>query len=178
MIRFFVLALLVLAGSLAHGHPPDDARGERSNDGDRREYRPFRGRHHVLADIPVPDGVSVPTWDELSTERQASLARMKEDWDTMPASRRVMALERLERRARWDALPEEERDRLREGARNFHDLTPELKDRMRASMQAMHDLPEPERRKLFERWRGLSPEQRRTWLESGGPGISPAPPGD
>ena len=70
-----------------------------------------------------------------------------------------------------------ERERLRHGARNFQDLPPELREKMRASMQVVRQLPEAERRKLKERWRAMDPDQRRRWLEAGGPGLAPPPEG-
>ncbi|MFY2765482.1 DUF3106 domain-containing protein [Arenimonas sp. MALMAid1274] len=124
---------------------------------------------------PVPAGVQVPTWSQLTPAQQSGLAPLEKQWDTMAASRRVRALEGLERRARWEAMTPEQRERLREGARNFRDMPPELREKMRTSMQAMRALPEAERKALFALWRSLDPEQRRTWLEAGGPGISPPP---
>ena len=125
----------------------------------------------------VPAGVAVPAWSELTPEQQEKLAPLRERWDQMPASRRVHALERMERRARWDALSPEQRERLRHGARNFRDLPPELREKMRASMQVVRELPEDQRRELKERWRAMDPEQRRQWLEAGGPGLAPPPEG-
>lgn len=125
----------------------------------------------------APDGVAVPAWSELTPEQQEKLAPLRERWDQMPASRRVHALERMERRARWDALSPEQRERLRHGARNFRDLPPELREKMRASMQVVRGLPEDQRRELKERWRAMDPEQRRKWLEAGGPGLVPPPEG-
>lgn len=125
----------------------------------------------------VPAGVAVPSWSELTPEQQEKLAPLGERWDQMPASRRVHALERMERRARWDAMTPEQRERLRHGARNFHDLTPELREKMRESMQVVRQLPEDQRRELKEQWRAMDPEQRRQWLEAGGPGLAPPPEG-
>ena len=77
-----------------------------------------------------------------------------------------------------DSLSVEERarrERMREGMRNYRDLPPPLREKMRESMRAMRALPEAERKALHARWRQLSPEQRRAWLELGGPGIAPEP---
>lgn len=119
--------------------------------------------------------VPAPSWSELTPAQREELAPLQPRWDTMPASRRARALERLERQARWEALPPEQREALRRGARNFRDLPPELRQQMRTSMAATRALPEAERRELFKLWRGLDPVQRRAWLEAGGPGISPPP---
>jgi len=128
-----------------------------------------RGGHRV------PDGVRVPAWNELGEKQREQLAPLAEQWDQLPASRRVRALERLDRRERWESMTPEQREKLRKGARNFRDLPPELREKMRASMQAMRELPEAERRQLWEIWRSRSPEQRRAWLEAGGPGLAPPP---
>ncbi len=125
----------------------------------------------------LPEGVSVPAWSELTPEQQEKLAPLRNRWDQMPASRRVHALERMERRARWEAMTPEQRDRLRHGARNFRDLPPELREKMRESMQVVRQLPEAQRNELKQRWRAMDPEQRRRWLEAGGPGLSPPPEG-
>lgn len=139
--------------------------------------RPAEAPRHDAPAAAVPAGVTVPTWSELSPAQREKLAPLQERWDSLPASRRVNALERMERQARWDALSPEERDALRRGARNFRDLPPELRQQMRVSMAATRALPEAERRELFQRWRSLDPAQRRAWLEAGGPGISPPPAG-
>ncbi|HEU0152569.1 MAG TPA: DUF3106 domain-containing protein [Arenimonas sp.] len=157
---------LVLAG-------PAMARDDRGDRGDRHHD----DRGHAHGTTPVPAGVIVPTWDALTPDQQQALARLREDWDELPASRRVRALEWVERKARWEAMTPEQREKLRSGARNFRDLPPELRAKMRASMQAMRALPEDEQRDLRKRWHGMTPEARRAWLQTGGPGISP-PPGD
>jgi hypothetical protein len=125
----------------------------------------------------VPEGVAVPAWSELTPQQREQLAPLRERWDQMPASRRVHALERMERRARWEAMTPEQRERLRHGARNFRDLPPELREKMRASMQVVRQLPEGQRTQLQQRWRAMDPEQRRQWLEAGGPGLAPPPEG-
>lgn len=166
-----LLALAMAVPALA-GEPPHD-RDERGDDGPR-EHRMHR-EHREHGPTPVPAGVTVPTWSQLSPAQREQLAPMAEHWDTMPASRRVRALERLERKARWEAMTPEEREKIREGARNFRDLPPELKEKMRISMATMRGLPEDERKRLFGLWRSMDPAQRRAWLETGGPGISPPP---
>jgi hypothetical protein len=123
----------------------------------------------------APAGVTVPSWNELTPAQREKLAPLQSRWDSMPASRRVNALERMERQARWDALTPEQREALRRGARNFQEMPPELRQQMRASMAATRALPEAERRALFQLWRSLDPAKRRAWLEAGGPGISPPP---
>ena len=167
MLALFLACVLSAQASAGESRP--DRGGH--DDGAPREHR----EHREHGPTPVPAGVSVPAWNDLSPAQREQLAPMAQHWDTMPASRRVRALERLERKARWEAMTPEERERIREGARNFRDLPPELKEKMRTSMATMRALPEAERKQLFALWRGMDPATRRAWLETGGPGISPPP---
>lgn len=144
--------------------------------GDRGKDHWQASPHHGPATVPA--GVVVPSWDELSPEQRKHLARHAQDWDTLPASRRVHALERAERRARWEAMPPEQRERLRQGMRNYRDMSPEQREQARQAMRVMHGLPAQQREALKKKWRSMSPEQRRAWLETGGPGISPPPQAD
>lgn len=156
-----VLGLVLALPALAH------ERGDRE-----------RGHGHDPArhgPVTVPAGVVVPSWEELSPEQRRYLGHHKDDWDTLPASRRVHALERAERRARWEAMPADQRERIREGMRNYRDLSPALREKARESMRLMRSLPEAQREELRKQWRSMSPEQRRAWLEAGGPGKSPPP---
>lgn len=126
----------------------------------------------ALASAPVPEGVRVPTWKELSHEQQADLAGLARRWDRLPASRRVLM---LERQARWKNLPPGQREALREGAQNFRRMPPPLREKMRRSMRALRGLPDGQRQQLRAQWRSMSPRARRDWLERGGPGIAPPP---
>ena len=165
-LRLLALALGLALALPALAHERDD-----------RE----RGPHHDHAHhgpVSVPDGVVVPSWEELSPEQRRHLGKLEDDWDTLPASRRVHALERAERRARWEAMPAEQRERIREGMRNYRDLSPALREKARESMRLMRSLPEAQREELRKQWRAMSPEQRRAWLEAGGPGKSPPPEAD
>lgn len=125
------------------------------------------------ARVEVPAGVRVPAWQELSSEQRHDLARFRDHWDAMPASRRVAILERWQR---WRANAPADGETLRRGERNFRSLSPELRSRMRRSLAAVAELPPEEQRRLRRIWRDLSPEGRRAWLERGGPVYSPPPP--
>ena len=154
-----LLLRLLLAACLAGAAAPSLAHGR---DGDP-------------AQRSQPPGVTVPDWDQLSPDQQQGLARLREQWDQLPASRRALALERLERRQRWEAMSPEQREHIRRGARIYRNLSPEQREKLKVSMRTLRSLPEPERRQLFARWRELDPKQRRAWLEAGGPGIAPEP---
>ena len=123
-------------------------------------------------DAAVPQGVTVPSWKQLSSEQQKDLQNFSQRWDSMPASRRVQILERYER---WKKLPPQKREALREGAQNFQEMTPRQRQNMRESMRYMRTLPPEEQKRLRQLWMSLSPQQRTRWLVAGGPGIAPAP---
>lgn len=160
-LRLAALAVLLAASLPALAHE----RGER---GERLWQDPPGA-------VTVPPGVHVPSWEELSPQQRKHLARHEANWDTLPASRRVHALERAERRARWEAMPPEQRERIRQGMRVYRDLSPAQREQMRESMRVMRGLPAEQRQALADQWRAMNPQQRRAWLETGGPGISPAP---
>jgi hypothetical protein len=126
------------------------------------------GRAHV----PIPEGVRVPTWRELTEAQRADLADYAERWDRLPASRRVAI---LERHARWQQASPETRRQIREGQRTFHRMTPEQREAMRRSMAVVRALPVEEQRQLRQRWRAMSPVERGEWLDRGGPGVAPPP---
>lgn len=171
MSRAIALALALLVATPA-------AAGERAGGGQDPGLREHAGETGRPVTHRVPAGVVVPDWADLTPGQQQSLASLSGRWDRLPAWRRVQALERLERRQRWEAMTPEQRERLRDGVRNFRDLPPELREKARASFRALRALPEDEREALQARWRALSPGQRRTWLEAGGPGLAPEPAAD
>jgi hypothetical protein len=120
----------------------------------------------------VPQGVSVPSWKQLSAEQQKDLQNFAQRWDSMPASRRVQILERYDR---WKSLPPKKREALREGVQNFQEMTPRQRQNMRESMRYMRTLPPEEQKRLRRLWMALTPQQRTQWLEAGGPGIAEEP---
>lgn len=118
------------------------------------------------------ESVLAPAWQELDEGQRADLAHFADRWDTMPPQRRVRVLLRHEH---WRNLPEAERRTMREGVRNFRRMPPRLRMKMRASLDAVRDLPVPQQRRLRGLWRSMTPEQRRAWLERGGPGLATPP---
>jgi Protein of unknown function (DUF3106) len=127
----------------------------------------------ALANDPaIPQGVTVPSWKQLSAEQQKDLSQFSLNWDTLPASRRVQILERYEK---WKALPPKQRQALREGALNFQEMPPRQRAAMRESLLYIRTLPPEEQKRLRQLWMKLTPSQRSAWLDQGGPGIAPDP---
>jgi hypothetical protein len=121
----------------------------------------------------VPQGVVVPAWKDLSKSQQEKLQRFSQRWDQMPASRRVMILERLDR---FDRMSPQQQKRLREAADNYLELQPRLQENLRRSMRYVRTLPPEEQKRLRQQWDNITPQHRRAWLEVGGPGLSELPP--
>ena len=65
---------------------------------------------------------------------------------------------------------------MRDGWRNFREMSPRQREQVRHSFEALRRLPPEEQRRLRGIWQGMNPEQRRAWLKAGGPGVAPPPP--
>ena len=113
-----------------------------------------------------------PTWQELDSRQQADLVRFAQGWNRLPPERRAHILQRY---LRWQELPAERRETLRQGERNFRQMSVDQRRKIRASLGTVRALPPEEQRRLRQQWRSLTPQQRRDWLERGGPGIAPPP---
>jgi hypothetical protein len=123
---------------------------------------------------PVPDNVVAPTWNQLDAQQQTDLQPFADRWDRMPAPRRLHILQRYQR---WQRLPPEKREAMREGLANYQRMSPEQRQKIRRSMHVVRALPPDQQRALRQQWRAMTPEQRKAWLDAGGPGIAPPPSG-
>jgi Protein of unknown function (DUF3106) len=153
------LALMLASASVLAQQPPAHAAGQRAQRVQERG-------------AVVPDGVRVPAWQQLNPRQRADLASFADRWDRLPASRRVQILERYDR---FRSLPPEKQSALREGAVNFQQMTPQQRQKMRQSVRVVRTLPPEEQRALRRQWEAMTPEQRRAWLDEGGPGVTAAP---
>ena len=112
-------------------------------------------------------------WEHLSeSDRAALIAPIRERWKRSSPERRSQMLDRAKR---WQAMSPEQRQLARDGARRYHRADSENKKRMREVFQHIKQLPPAEREKIIALWRQLTPEQRREWMQRGGPGKSEAP---
>jgi hypothetical protein len=106
----------------------------------------------------------LPAWDQLTPQQREQLtAPLRERWNNSPPERRAHMLEHA---ARWQAMTPEERARARQGHKRWSDMPPERREQARALYQHMRQLPEAERKAMVERWRAMTPEQRRAWVEA------------
>lgn len=184
MVRLAVIATALALASLCPqevlARQSDDVRARapaqtplitRPPQSQQRMQRPQQQRRSKSAS-DVPPGVRVPDWKDLDDRQRGDLASFADRWDRLPASRRVQILERYDR---FQALPPEKQNALREGAINFQQMSPQQRQKMRDSLQTMRSLPPEQQRALRQQWQAMSPEQRRAWLDAGGPGVVEPP---
>lgn len=121
----------------------------------------------------------LPQWERLTEAQRALLvAPIRERWNAEPEARARM----LRNAQRWQQLSPEQRRHAHRGMKRWAHLSPGQRERARAIFERIHALPEAERRQWRERWRQMSPEQRRAWLErtrqERARAPQPPPPGD
>ncbi|CAN5705463.1 hypothetical protein BH23PSE2_BH23PSE2_00120 [soil metagenome] len=108
----------------------------------------------------------LPAWEGLTAQqREALIAPIRERWDANPGHRARM----LEHAQRWRELTPEQRKHARHGADRWAHMSPGQQREMRALYAKLRSLPEDERRALRERWKAMTPEQRRAWIEANPP---------
>jgi len=69
-------------------------------------------------------------------------------------------------RERYDSLSPEQRERIRKRRELFNSLPPEERQRIERAREKFRNLPPERRQELKEKWRKMSPEQRRQFHRS------------
>jgi hypothetical protein len=109
---------------------------------------------------------ALPEWDRLSAQqREVLLAPLRERWNSEPAQRTRM----LEHAQRWQDMTPEQRRQARKGMRRFEGMAPEQRHEARALFHHMRALDPEQRKQLRAQWRGMTPDQRRAWVERNPP---------
>jgi len=113
-------------------------------------------------------GTAPPAWDQLlPAQRDQLLAPVRDRWQNADADERRKMLEHARR---WQAMTPAERETARHGMHSWKRLPPEQREEARALYSKLRTLPDAERAALRERWRDMTPEQRRQWANA-----NPAP---
>lgn len=111
---------------------------------------------------PAQSTGTPPDWDQLTAQqREALTAPVRARWDNAPEKRARM----LRHAERWQQMSPAERERAQHGIKRWQDMSPERREEARALYQRMRAMPAEERAALRERWKDMSGEQRRAWLE-------------
>lgn len=112
-----------------------------------------------------------PAWDQLSpAQRDQLIAPVRERWNSADAQARERMLDHARR---WQAMTPAERAQARHGMHSWKHLPPEQREEARALYSRLRTLPDAERDALRNRWKQMTPEQRRRWAAE-----NPAPRGE
>lgn len=112
---------------------------------------------------------ALPAWDQLSgAQREQLIAPIRERWNSEPEQRARM----LAHAQRWQELTQEQRRRAHHGMRRWEGMNPEQREEMRAVFAHIRPLPKTERQAFMEKWRAMTAEQKRAWMQA-----HPAPAG-
>lgn len=125
----------------------------------------------IAAALPAraTPAAALPAWEQLTPEqREQLIAPVRDRWNAEPAQRERMLLHAQ----RWQNLTPEQRRHARHGVKRWQTMDPEHREQMRAVFAHVRTLPEAERRAFMAKWRAMSPEQKRAWLQAH---PSPAP---
>lgn len=135
---------------------------------------PARSRLHLLAWLLI-GGLAggpalaaapltpLPAWEQLSAvQREQLIAPIRERWNAEPAQRQPM----LDRAQRWQQMTPEQRMRAHRGMKRWQHLSPEQRTQMRALYSRMRTLEPAEREAFKAKWRAMTPEQQKAWLEA------------
>ena len=148
-----LLALLVAAGAAAQPNAP---------------AQPAKKDKPKAA--AVKKGVR-PVWAELTAEQQATLAPLKNDWDTLEPERRQKWLQIAKRYPRMKPL---EQERVQRRMQTWANLSPEQRRQARENYKRIAKSPRPEKKSLRDQWaeyQALPPHERENLL----PPPSPEP---
>ena len=109
---------------------------------------------------------ALPAWDRLTpAQRERLITPLRDRWNNEPAARARM----LAHAQRWQDMTPEERSRARSGMKRWRHMNPEQREQMRALFARMRALPPEQRAALKAQWRGMTPEQRRDWVDANPP---------
>lgn len=110
-----------------------------------------------------------PAWDQLTAaQRDQLIAPVRDRWNSADAQARERMLEHARR---WQTMTPAERAQARHGMHSWKHLPPEQREEARALYSKLRTLPDAERDALRDRWKQMTPEQRRRWAAE-----NPAPP--
>ena len=118
-----------------------------------------------------PAAAALPAWDQLSADqRELLLGPVRDRWNrSAPEDRREM----LDHARRWQSMTPEQREHARHGMKRWRGMPPEKREEARALFEHIRPLPDAERKAMLERWKAMTPEQRKAWVEAHPPKDPP-----
>lgn len=141
-----LLLAMVSGGHALAGDPPRDASRESSRESTRE---------------PLPE------WNDLSrAQREQLSAPIRDRWNNSSQDERAGMLRHA---SRWQRMSPEDRERASQGVNRWQDLPPDKRYEMRALYHKLDTLSETERDAFRRRWRAMSEQQRREWVQANPP---------
>lgn len=120
----------------------------------------------AVAGGPAVAPQSLPAWDQLTpAQRDLLVAPLRERWNANPAERTRL----LEHANRWRSMSPDQRKRAHRGMHRWERMDPEHRREMRALYGRMRQLSPEQRKALRAQWHGMTPEQRRNWVDANQP---------
>ena len=114
-------------------------------------------------------GGSAYAWNKLSREQQLALAPLQREWPNIETSRRAKWLEVA---GRFQSMPDDERQRIRDRMSEWARLSPAERGQARMQFQVSRQLTAEDRQTKWDEYQAL-PEKQRLELASR---AKPAPP--
>ncbi len=117
----------------------------------------------MIAAPAIASQPPMPEWDQLDAQtRDTLIAPTRERWNSDSDGRERM----LQRAQRWDTMTAEQRKHARHGIERWKHMSPEQRVEARALYNKMHGMDQEGRNALHEKWRAMTPEQRKSWVEA------------
>lgn len=121
---------------------------------------PWRPQSSRVAEPPFSPAEEKAREDHRLADRKGDKDHHKSRGRDKPARERGRGIDE-------DRLQPADRKQLEERKRRFRELPPQEQRRLLEARERFQHLPPEERARLREKWRQLSPEERRRWHESG-----------
>lgn len=106
---------------------------------------------------------SLPAWEQLTpAQRDLVIAPIRDRWNSDPDARARM----FGHAQRWQQLTPDQRARMRRGLGRWEHLDANQRETMRALFHRMRGMTPGQREELRRRWRTMTPQQRRDWVQA------------
>ncbi|MEG3191107.1 DUF3106 domain-containing protein [Lysobacter sp. D1-1-M9] len=123
-----------------------------------------------LPGLATPPSAPLPAWEQLDQARREQLITpIRDRWNAEPDQRERM----LQHAQRWREMTPEQRERAHHGMQRWHGMNREQREQMRALYAKMQGLAPEQRRALKTRWKQMTTEQRRNWVQANRPCETP-----
>lgn len=105
----------------------------------------------------------LPEWEALTAaQRELLIAPQRARWnDSTPEERARL----LQHARRWQAMTPEQRAAARKGMRRWEGMPPRRREHAMQVYRLTRGMTHEQRDAFITTWRGMTPEQRRQWLQ-------------